>query len=137
MGLCEPVPFLILDGDQFHIKDQIGVGRDILAGTSAAVSQWGRDEESAFFPKLHAGHAFIPPLDNLSPTEGEDKRCASVDGAVEFFALFPILVEPACVMNVYLLAGCCYRTLTFLDDFIPYASWGVIFFGFAHVCVSS
>ena len=56
------------------------VRRDGITGSLRAIAKRRRDDELALAANLHAKHALIPSLDDLSRAEGEAERLVAVHG---------------------------------------------------------
>src|SRR5258708_34060283 len=97
--------------EQFDVEDQRGIWRDDAAGPAGPVTEFGRDDERALAADLHGRHTFIPAADDLTPADGELKWLATIERAVELFALGAAFVEPAGVVHDADLTGlrCCAR----------------------------
>src|SRR5512134_116908 len=87
--------------DQFHFKNECGMGRNGATGAAGAVAESGGDDELTLATDFHALHAFVPSLDHASSTQGKREGLTSINGAVELVPVF----QPAAVMNRDCLAG--------------------------------
>src|SRR5687767_8825346 len=83
LTICDSV----LDLEQLHLKVELGVRRDDVAGALGAVAEIGRNDQLANAAHLHAGDAFVPALDDPAGAERELKRLAAVLAAVELLAV--------------------------------------------------
>src|SRR5437868_2614666 len=63
-GRRGPVAGALLDAQQLDLENEIGVGRNDVAGAAGAVTELRRDGQLALTPDLHAGHALVPALDD-------------------------------------------------------------------------
>ena len=66
---------------------QFRARRDEIAGALIAVAQVGRDDELAPAAFFHAGHAFVPALDDSAGAQREIERPVPVAAAVELLAV--------------------------------------------------
>jgi hypothetical protein len=83
-------------GQQLHVEDQRGVGRDDVFVSSLPVGQDRRDAKLAFAAYLHSSYALVPSFDHFPFAEREIVGLVRVDGAVEFLAVG----EPSGVMDL-------------------------------------
>src|SRR6202012_2125668 len=85
--------------EQFDVEHQCGVRRNDAAGAARAITELGRNDQSALTAHLHRGDAFVPALNHLALPDRNLERIVAVDGGVELLALLAILVKPAGVMH--------------------------------------
>src|ERR1700690_3598830 len=74
-----------LDREQFHLKNEDGVGTNVGAGSSFAISQFRGNEKLPLRSYRHELKGFRPPFDNS--VYRECCRLATLVGAVEFLAV--------------------------------------------------
>src|SRR5262249_48451144 len=87
----------LLDLQQFHLKREFGIWRDLVAGPALPITQFRWNDQLAFAARLHAGNPFVPTLDHSPLAKREFKRLLAVQAAVELRAV----LEPAGVMNLH------------------------------------
>src|SRR5262245_10325265 len=71
------------DVQQFDLEKESGVWRDHASRAAAAVSQPRRNRQRPFAADFHAGHALVPPRDDLSAPEAKGERLVAIARAVE------------------------------------------------------
>src|ERR1022692_2509921 len=89
----------LLQVDQLDLEQQRGVRRNDAAGPAGAIAEGRRDDQRALAADLHAGDAFVPPLDHLALPEREGKRAPAIVRAIELGALGAVRPEPAGVVH--------------------------------------
>ena len=93
--------WLVRDGQQFHVEDQVSLGRDTVftAGARMAVLAIGKlpgNEQPPFAANVHASEAGVPAWDDAVCADGKRRRSAMIRGGVELLA---IRREPAGVVD--------------------------------------
>ena len=68
----------LVDFQQLHFKDQVGIRRDHIAGTAGTVSIITRDEQLGFLPETHLSDSLVPTADDLPDTDCKLKRTATL-----------------------------------------------------------
>ena len=75
--------FRVANGQQFHLKDEIGVGRNGSGSAFGTVAVIGGDVQLGLFAQRHHDDTFVPALNDLSNANHELKGGAAGDAAVE------------------------------------------------------
>mmetsp|Transcript_16056 Transcript_16056/g.51500 ORF Transcript_16056/g.51500 Transcript_16056/m.51500 type:complete len:205 (-) Transcript_16056:43-657(-) len=102
------------DGDELHVEDQRGVGRNDAARAARAVPEIGRDLEHPLLPHLHVEQRLVPALDDAADAHLERERRPAVVARVELGAVLQV----ACVMRLDLLAGGRLDAVALLHDLV-------------------
>lgn len=64
--------------EELHLKLQIGMGRNDIAGTLCAVAIVGRNVENGRFTEAHLHHPLVPTANDLSNSNLEGKGLAAI-----------------------------------------------------------
>mmetsp|Transcript_10402 Transcript_10402/g.29382 ORF Transcript_10402/g.29382 Transcript_10402/m.29382 type:complete len:373 (+) Transcript_10402:313-1431(+) len=72
-----------VDGEEVHIEDKLGVGRDQLAAPGRAVPRLGGDDQLRALAEGHHEDALLQPRDHRLLAQGEREGLAVHEGGVE------------------------------------------------------
>jgi len=77
---------VLIDADEFDVKNEGGFRRDDTGVTALAVSVVGTASQLGFLTHRHLRHALVPSFDNLAHANGEFKGLSAVPRGVEFLS---------------------------------------------------
>src|SRR5205807_454162 len=98
---CHNDSICLLHSQQFHIKNQRGIGRNDSASASTTVGKIWRDSQLALAADFHARDALVPAFNYLARAQRELKWMPRAYGTVELLAVR----KPAGVVDFHFVAG--------------------------------
>ena len=78
---------LAVDGEEMDLKDEIAVGRNLVAGRVRAVRKVGGDGQLGLLAQAHRKDALVPSTDDLSDANHELEGLLAVVAAVKLGAV--------------------------------------------------